>query len=520
MTEGTVSEIAYALSIASPEHVLYLLYDETFQVEDEATKYLQAILREGSQVIIIQMVVPGSLKLLSSIVDGNGNVGFRETTGNLDLSKGSIDVLGSEVFEDLEQSYSNFEGRQLSVAANDNNPFIVLKEGGQGELLLVAGFESAIVDSLSKALNFTYRMVTPEDGKWGGPLPNGSVVGMIGEVAYRRAHFAICEITITRAREEVIDFSYPHYIESLTLISRTPREKNRTFAAFSPFTPLVWFCIVATFLLMGPFLTFESWVIKKYQPNHQVLDSIEDFMLNLFGSLLKQENLINSQYWPHKLAFFFWYLFCLIISVLYSGMLTATLIIPSFEKPINSLTDLPMAIKDGFTIVVTDDTSDEYMFKNAKEGIYAETWKLFNHKDRAKSFVPHPSYAMDGIVNDQLVLINGILGARYLSMRRGIRRYHFARDSFASQYYGVACISGAPFMFSFNKILSYMIEGGLITKWVDYEFQKVAGNNIVIERSGPKAFTIKHLQAAFYILTIGYLASILFLGLEKLFARF
>jgi len=39
--------------------------------------------------------------------------------------------------------------------------------------------------------------VTPADGQWGGPLDNGEVTGMIGQVARREAHLAIDEITIT-----------------------------------------------------------------------------------------------------------------------------------------------------------------------------------------------------------------------------------------------------------------------------------------------------------------------------------
>lgn len=44
-------------------------------------------------------------------------------------------------------------------------------------------------------------------------------------------------------------------------------------------------------------------------------------------------------------------------------MLIATLVTPSFEKPIDSLTDLPRAAKNGFTIGVIADSSSEYMFK-------------------------------------------------------------------------------------------------------------------------------------------------------------
>lgn len=40
-------------------------------------------------------------------------------------------------------------------------------------------------------------MEVPADKQWGTVRENGTVTGMVGEVAKRRTHFAINEITIT-----------------------------------------------------------------------------------------------------------------------------------------------------------------------------------------------------------------------------------------------------------------------------------------------------------------------------------
>lgn len=42
-----------------------------------------------------------------------------------------------------------------------------------------------------------YRLVRPPDGKWGGPQPDGSITGLIGQVARHEAHASLCELTIT-----------------------------------------------------------------------------------------------------------------------------------------------------------------------------------------------------------------------------------------------------------------------------------------------------------------------------------
>ncbi|XP_068228604.1 probable glutamate receptor [Palaemon carinicauda] len=487
---------------------------------NEETADLEGLFREGSQVIAIQKEGKDSFRLYSTRAENDGCLRFHDI-GKLikNANNGYKNQLTSDVFLNAEDFYSNFEGREITFSAVNNNPFIVLEKQNTGGVAAVAGFEHTLIKSLAKALNFSYRMVTPEDGKWGGPLPNGSVVGMIGDVAKRIAHFAICEITITAVREEVIDFSYPYYIESLTLVSRTPREKNRTFAVFSTFTPEVWLYIAISIILIGVLLHIEALIMQYSMALEQPSFTLNDSLFNVFGCLLKQENKLNSEFWNQKFTFVFWYIFCLIVSALYSGILIATLIKPTFDKPINGLIDLPSSVKEGFTLVITADTTNELLFKSATNGIYAETWKLFNHKERSKSFIKHSADSYDGILEDKLVLINGQLSSRYLSMDKGIRRYYFARDTFAPQFYGAAAISGLPFLPVVDKMLLYMMEGGLIAKWVDNEFQKVAGNNTIVEASGSKPFSIKQLQAAFYILVIGFITGTIAMIFEIVLAN-
>ncbi|XP_068228721.1 glutamate receptor ionotropic, delta-1-like [Palaemon carinicauda] len=472
------------------------------------TNVLQGFLREGSQVTVFQKTSSNLFHLYSAIVDTSGDVRFQDIGTWEKNAVGYKTHLTKDLFIDLEKSYSDFAGRELTVTANENYPFIRLEQESHGEMKLVEGFEYTIINSLGKALNFSSQLM----GKWGGPLPNGTVIGLIGDIARREAHFSLCEIRLlvilsTGLREEVIDFTYPHYIETVTLVSRTPRQRVSELAAFSPFTPTSWICIILSLLAMGPILAVESLIMKSYREEEHVGYGISSSSFNAFRVLMKQEDMFTTKHWPLRFTSLFWYFFCFILAALYSSMLTATLVKPSFEKPINGLTDLPAASKDGFTLVVTGDSIFEYMFKDAKEGVYASTYKLFNHKDRTKSFVKSIIPAFDTLLEDKLVLISGELNLKYQATKKGRSQYYFARDTFAPQYYGAPCVSGAPFLYNFNKMISYMTEGGLKAKWVDNEFQKVAGKGIIINNSGPKAFTVTHLQAAFYIILIGFLTA-------------
>ncbi|XP_066976057.1 glutamate receptor ionotropic, delta-1-like [Macrobrachium rosenbergii] len=393
-----------------------------------------------------------------------------------------------------------------------------MKEFDNGTYVPDSGIDISVMDALGGALNFTYRVMKPADGKWGGPLPDGTITGMIGEVARRNAHIAICEITITALRETVIDFTRPYFMESLTMVSTAPAEKNRAFAAFSPFSSTVWACLVISTVAIGPVLYLETLFLKRFLkkefgPHHNLQDS----SFNMFRSLVVQNNCLSEGYLAHKFTFLGWYLFCLNVLVLYSGTLTAVLVTPAFEKPIDYLTDLPEAVKKGATIATVGDSSFEMLFKEAKEGIYKEIWHLFNHKDRSQSFFPGPDEGFDRIIPKKVIFLNAQFNSRIRATQRGFSKFHIAKQSFYPQGYGLACFSGAPFMGKFNKMISYMTEGGLVMKWADDQVLKVAlgrKNTEELDSGGPTPITLKHLQAAFIVLALGYAIAVLVLGTE------
>ncbi|KAK7085912.1 hypothetical protein SK128_018157 [Halocaridina rubra] len=67
-----------------------------------------------------------------------------------------------------------------------------------------------------------------------------------------------------------------------------------------------------------------------------------------------------------------------------------------------------------------------------------------------------------------------------------------------------------------------MIEGGLITKWADEELTKVAGKSKNTDEGsgrGAVVITVKHLQAAFFILVMGYLLGGGVVILESIYFR-
>ena len=63
--------------------------------------------------------------------------------------------LSEKIFTNLDDLYSNFGGRQLTVTSVHVQPYIAMQKESDGELSLTSGSDASVIKSLSGALNFT-----------------------------------------------------------------------------------------------------------------------------------------------------------------------------------------------------------------------------------------------------------------------------------------------------------------------------------------------------------------------------
>ncbi|XP_076045830.1 uncharacterized protein LOC143028076 [Oratosquilla oratoria] len=337
-------------------------------------------LSEGVQVVLAEREDIASYRLIAL------RVSPRDVITEVPLGKWWLDSSGvarsflssSQLFLNLDLQYSDFSGRVLRVSVVDNWPFFKLEELPGGGVRADSGIDYNILTTLAGARNFSYVIVQPDDGQWGSLRPDGSVSGMVGAVARHETHMAIDEITITNARRSVVDFTQPYFQETTVLVSRYPAELSRALAVFQPFTLQVWLSLVVALVLVGPVLhsaaRLSSHLQRAQKPEGSEKEEKEareedshvplhDYAFTAFRNLMVQGNLRRPTLSPVRMIFGFWYFFCFLIYALYSGTLTAFLVTPAFEEPIDSLADLlEAAKKDSFTMGWLADTSAEYIF--------------------------------------------------------------------------------------------------------------------------------------------------------------
>ncbi|XP_068229574.1 glutamate receptor ionotropic, delta-2-like [Palaemon carinicauda] len=491
----------------------WILFTESSN-RDDIVLALQKTVHEGTHVTIMTKEKRNAFLVSSIQVDDEGDMRFfvKGKWNQTDrTNRRSLPMLMSA---DDQHLYWDMRGRLMTMAAVDVIPYFRIEgKCPDGSLRPTIGTDVAILRALSYALNFTFRVVTPEDGAWGYPQPDGTVTGMIGMVARREVQFAMSGIAVNGIRESVIDYAYPYTHGNLAIYSNAPKEKNRALAVLTPFTWQVWMYFIGIILFMGPIMKVFSMGSKSFSTEKQTLD-LPVYSFNMFRNVVNQGNLLPTKESAQRIVLVFWFYYCLIVTALYSGTLTAVLAIPSFEKPIDYLADLPRAKANGYTITTTRDSTNEYLFKEAKDGIYKVVWELFDHENRDNSFVDGPETAIARILTEKLVHICPVIGGRIYTGELGRSNFHQSKEEFFPQGDGIPMPQGAPYNTPFSYWLMRMNEGGLIKRWEKIEDERIAVESAPNKGVTKIVITLTHLQAAFFLMAIGYIIGTLVLFLE------
>ena len=132
----------------------------------------------------------------------------------------------------------------LKVAGETWEPWFLITEHSDGSLSY-SGVMWLVLQHLASVMGFTFEMVRPPDGKWGVKTAEGPWNGMLGMLERGEADFALGPFSITKAREEVCDFSFPIMQDYWTILMPVIVKRN-LWAIFSPFSGNTWFALLLT----------------------------------------------------------------------------------------------------------------------------------------------------------------------------------------------------------------------------------------------------------------------------------
>ncbi|KAL3197001.1 hypothetical protein MRX96_045029 [Rhipicephalus microplus] len=152
-----------------------------------------------------------------------------------------------------QEMLSALKSKTFRITTILNAPY-VMEKGPSENMVGNDRFEGFCVDLLremSRLLGFHYEMRLVRDGVHGSRDSHGQWNGMVRELLDMEADLAIGDLTITYAREAVVDFTMPFMTLGVGLLYRKPQHDHSLLFFLSPLSTDVWLCVAAAYVVVS-----------------------------------------------------------------------------------------------------------------------------------------------------------------------------------------------------------------------------------------------------------------------------
>ncbi|KAK6179440.1 hypothetical protein SNE40_011800 [Patella caerulea] len=273
-------------------------------------------------------------------------------------------------------------GRHLTIATMESN--MIKRDIDNNGKSVYKGFLVELTNLLADSLNFTFTFVQPKDKKYGGKK-NGSWQGLIGLLDRQEADMIVADLTITEDRQEAVDFIFPPFRQDTigAVFKRNSTLESYWFKVFKPLHLYIYCCTFASIVVVG-FLLFILDV-DQYYLAIGILNCSR--LSNIMTSLIGFVSVRGVGIWPKResarvVVASFW-MFCMVLTGVYVGNLTAKLTETREIFPFNSMEEL--LTRSDWKWGLTGDSLIEDIFSESKSKLISKAWQNiieFNQTDQ------------------------------------------------------------------------------------------------------------------------------------------
>ncbi|GBL77668.1 Glutamate receptor 4 [Araneus ventricosus] len=326
------------------------------------------------------------------------------------------------------------------------------------------------------------------------------------------ADMAIAPLTITSARENVIDFTKPFMSMGISIMIKKPM--NRLPGVFSFMNPLseeIWMCIIFAYVGVSVVLFLVSrfspheW---RYEDNFMGPSASNDFSLHnslwfSLGAFMQQGCDICPRSIAGRIVGSVWWFFTLIIISSYTANLAAFLTVERMVTPINSADDLAKQTEVEYGTLMHSSTQEFFRLQSGKIPVYARMWEFMNSRkhvfvrkyeegiQRVRESKGKYAFLMESTKNE------------YINERKPCDTMKVGRNLDAKGY-GVATPIGSNLRDRLNLAVLTMLENGdlarLENKWW---YDRSECKNGEAKESAQNELTLSNVAGCFYILIGG-----------------
>ncbi len=229
------------------------------------------------------------------------------------------------------------------------------------------GYFPAIMSMLAEELNFTLNYMKQEDSVWGGKDPNtGEWLGMIGTLARGEADVGSAGLTVTRQRQEGIDFTISILDDDVVFVMlESPPQAMNIWAYVDVVTVEAFLGVVSICAL----LAIGMFSLGIFFGLHAQPDSEAFTLQNIIGvlglALLQMDYQLDRSRLATKIAWLSIAAFAFVTFSYYDANLTSRMTVSSPQPLTSTFTE---ALENGNTVLVFKNTAYHELLAKAPMG--------------------------------------------------------------------------------------------------------------------------------------------------------
>jgi polar amino acid transport system substrate-binding protein len=339
-------------------------------------------------------------------------------------------------------------GHPLRVVVRVFPPFVMQGDNGQ-----LQGFSIDLWNDIAARLKLKF------DYHFGGTVDD-----VINQVATGKADVGISAISITAARDILIDFSQPMYQGGLQIAVRQGKAGSGSefSAIWEVLTSSNMLNLIGLMLLTAVIIAHIVWLVERRHEEGGVVEH-KKYIPGIFKAFWWSMGTIGSQVdqmpvtWIGRVIAIFW-MFCAIIFVTYfTAAATTNLTVKTLNTSIQSADDLP-----GKRVATTTGSSaDAYL--QAHHAIVTDVTTV----DACLKLLNDGS--VDAVVTDAPVL-------QYYAANSANGQIQLVGDVFKKENYGIIVPNDSPLRIAIDTALLQMQSDGTYDTLVNTWFKPAGGN--------------------------------------------
>ncbi|KAJ9593677.1 hypothetical protein L9F63_014772 [Diploptera punctata] len=398
----------------------------------------------------------------------------------------------------------------VRVVTNNFPPIIVvIKEGKEYK---ISGIEISITKLILESLNVEIQyVVVPSSYR----NISKNAIDLLMKLLFKQADFAAASLPL---HGDFVQYYWPtvsYFETTISWIVPCPKAKITVGNITRVYTPYVWLSIIISFLIV----TLITSIIAVETSKHSLCElsnyvsiynsscSVWSLLMGVSVSKTPKTNAVRT-------IFIIWIWYCIFITTVFEAFFTTYLVQPGFGQKLSTLDDLvksniPFGCREGI-FTLSDGLSDRNIvaLKNRADTSIYDFKALERIMKRGNFSTLVPSFYIH------------YYKAHLPWQERQIKACKLDDDYF--RYNLVSYVpKGYPILQRVNEVTKRILEGGIIEK-LSHDFLNHARHHKNVSNEadeldyedGFTVFNLSHLQAAFYILILGYVLGTISLLIE------